>query len=253
METLVSRTNIDTFVIWSGDSDFAPLASRLREHGKTVLGFGLAKGSASSFRQTCDEFFTIPARSDPAAGGDAQEGAGGGEVPLRTLVRRACRTLAANGSGEWVLGDSLLKYLTRLQPDVRSMFNCRWSEYLKKHGRFQLWSTPEHKRDGQYWVRVMSKDEAEAKLGCSAPDSPSMPGFSKRKWEGRPVVDPSKRRCEDRHRDLKDQSLPDLKAQKAAALELEDYDEAKKVGGSNRCRRVWSIVVLLNCKSDEST
>ena len=159
METLVSRTNIDTFVIWSGDSDFAPLASRLREHGKTVLGCGLGS-SAASFRQTCDEFFLI--RSHSAKAGEDE----GATVPLHKLSRRACRTLAAKGSGggEWVHNNTLVTYLTRLQPDVRSCFECRWSEYLRDHGRFELWWPKEADpaQKGAFWVRVMSKCEAEA-------------------------------------------------------------------------------------------
>ena len=40
METAITRTQIQTFVIVSGDSDFGPLVSKLREYGRYTLGIG---------------------------------------------------------------------------------------------------------------------------------------------------------------------------------------------------------------------
>ena len=40
METAMTRTQIQTFVIVSGDSDFGPLVNKLREYGKYTLGIG---------------------------------------------------------------------------------------------------------------------------------------------------------------------------------------------------------------------
>jgi hypothetical protein len=51
-----SKDHIDTFVIVSGDSDFSPLVSKLKELGKHVLGLGLAEATSELLRDNCDEF-----------------------------------------------------------------------------------------------------------------------------------------------------------------------------------------------------
>jgi len=47
---------MDTFVIISGDSDFSPLVSKLRENNKTVIGMGVKKSTSDLFINNCDEF-----------------------------------------------------------------------------------------------------------------------------------------------------------------------------------------------------
>lgn len=51
-----SKDHIDTFVILSGDSDFSPLVSKLKELGKHVIGLGLANATSDLLRDNCDEF-----------------------------------------------------------------------------------------------------------------------------------------------------------------------------------------------------
>jgi uncharacterized protein (TIGR00288 family) len=51
-----SKDHIDTFVILSGDSDFSPLVSKLKELGKYVMGVGLANATSELLRDNCDEF-----------------------------------------------------------------------------------------------------------------------------------------------------------------------------------------------------
>src|SRR4051794_22215596 len=51
-----SKEHIDTFVIVSGDSDFSPLVSKLKELGKHVIGLGLAEATSDLLRDNCDEF-----------------------------------------------------------------------------------------------------------------------------------------------------------------------------------------------------
>lgn len=48
--------HVNTFVIVSGDSDFSPAVSKLRENGKTVIGVGVKKNTAKLFIGNCDEF-----------------------------------------------------------------------------------------------------------------------------------------------------------------------------------------------------
>jgi hypothetical protein len=51
-----SAGHVDTFVIISGDSDFSPLVSKLRENAKTVIGVGVKKSSSDLFINNCDQF-----------------------------------------------------------------------------------------------------------------------------------------------------------------------------------------------------
>jgi uncharacterized protein (TIGR00288 family) len=51
-----SKEHIDTFVIVSGDSDFSPLVSKLKENGKRVIGLGMKESSSNLLVNNCDEF-----------------------------------------------------------------------------------------------------------------------------------------------------------------------------------------------------
>jgi uncharacterized protein (TIGR00288 family) len=56
MDLAYSKEHINTFVIVSGDSDFSPLVSKLKELGKQVLGLGMQDSTSELLRDNCDEF-----------------------------------------------------------------------------------------------------------------------------------------------------------------------------------------------------
>lgn len=56
MDLCYSKHHIDTFVIVSGDSDFSPLVSKLKENGKHVIGLGMKNSTSDLLVATCDEF-----------------------------------------------------------------------------------------------------------------------------------------------------------------------------------------------------
>src|SRR5215210_6342712 len=56
MDLAYSKDHIDTFVIVSGDSDFSPLVSKLKELGKHVIGLGMQDSTSDLLRDNCDEF-----------------------------------------------------------------------------------------------------------------------------------------------------------------------------------------------------
>jgi uncharacterized protein (TIGR00288 family) len=56
MDLAYSKEHIDTFVIVSGDSDFSPLVSKLKELGKHVIGLGMTESTSDLLRDNCDEF-----------------------------------------------------------------------------------------------------------------------------------------------------------------------------------------------------
>jgi uncharacterized protein (TIGR00288 family) len=51
-----AKPHVDTFVIVSGDSDFSPLVSKLKENGKRVIGLGMKASTSDLLRDNCDEF-----------------------------------------------------------------------------------------------------------------------------------------------------------------------------------------------------
>ena len=56
MDLAWSKEHIDTFVIVSGDSDFSPLVSKLKENGKHVIGIGMKESTSDLLSGNCDEF-----------------------------------------------------------------------------------------------------------------------------------------------------------------------------------------------------
>jgi uncharacterized protein (TIGR00288 family) len=56
MDLAYSKEHIDAFVIVSGDSDFSPLVSKLKELGKHVIGLGMQESTSNLLRDNCDEF-----------------------------------------------------------------------------------------------------------------------------------------------------------------------------------------------------
>ena len=56
LDLCYTKEHMDTFVIISGDSDFSPLVSKLRENAKTVIGIGVKNSTSDLLISNCDEF-----------------------------------------------------------------------------------------------------------------------------------------------------------------------------------------------------
>src|SRR5689334_5991487 len=56
LDLCYTKEHVDTFVIVSGDSDFSPLVSKLRENNKIVIGVGVKKSTSDLLMANCDEF-----------------------------------------------------------------------------------------------------------------------------------------------------------------------------------------------------
>jgi uncharacterized LabA/DUF88 family protein len=76
LELAYQRGHVDAFAIASGDSDFCPLAYKLREIGRTVIGLAVREASSPLFVKACDEFVYFapnaprPARAEREATAD---------------------------------------------------------------------------------------------------------------------------------------------------------------------------------------
>jgi uncharacterized protein (TIGR00288 family) len=73
LDLCYTKEHLDTFVVVSGDSDFSPLVSKLKENNKRVIGIGLREATSSLLADNCDEFLfyedlTAPVRPVPKPG-----------------------------------------------------------------------------------------------------------------------------------------------------------------------------------------
>ena len=68
LDLCYTKSHVDTFVILSGDSDFSPLVSKLRENAKMVIGVGVRNSSSDLFINNCDVFIYYDdlVRAEPA-------------------------------------------------------------------------------------------------------------------------------------------------------------------------------------------
>ena len=73
IEMCLTKENIDTFAILSGDSDFSPLVAKLKEYGRRVIGVGMQEATSPLLVENCDEFIYY---EDIAAGAGIPDFAG---------------------------------------------------------------------------------------------------------------------------------------------------------------------------------
>ena len=93
LDLCYTKSHVDTFAIISGDSDFSPLVSKLRENDKTVIGVGVKQSTSDLFINNCDEFLYYDDLVRGGAGPEAfGRGCGEGASESRwkkTRVRRS--------------------------------------------------------------------------------------------------------------------------------------------------------------------
>jgi uncharacterized LabA/DUF88 family protein len=61
LELVFTRSEIGTFILLSGDSDFSSLVIKLKEYGKYVIGVGIRESSSDLLVQNCDEYYSYNA------------------------------------------------------------------------------------------------------------------------------------------------------------------------------------------------
>ena len=92
LDLCYTKAHVDTFVIVSGDSDFSPLVSKLRENAKTVIGVGVKNSSSDLLINNCDEFIYY----DDLVRADEQK---------RRAAKKRRETAPASAAGEKSNGD----------------------------------------------------------------------------------------------------------------------------------------------------
>ncbi len=70
LDLCYTKSHVDTFVVLSGDSDFSPLVSKLRENNKQVIGLGVKNSTSDLLIENCDEFIYYDDLVRKKAGGN---------------------------------------------------------------------------------------------------------------------------------------------------------------------------------------
>ena len=148
---LLHSGRFDGFCLVSSDADFTRLASRIREEGVDVYGFGERK-TPESFRQACTRFIYTENLSAPAAedvvptGGGRAAAAAAPPAPGKRKPVEAARLIAAviadmdeDGDG-WVTVSGLGDRLRNAYPDFdqRSYGHAKLSDLIRGTGRFEV-------------------------------------------------------------------------------------------------------------------
>jgi len=98
LDLCYTKAHVDTFVIISGDSDFSPLVSKLRENNKTVIGVGVKNSTSDLLIANCDEFIyydDLVRDQRQAAGRTQRRRPNGVPVPAGRGVQPSARLPAA--------------------------------------------------------------------------------------------------------------------------------------------------------------
>jgi uncharacterized protein (TIGR00288 family) len=155
MDLAYSKDHIDTFVIVSGDSDFSPLVSKLKELGKHVIGLGLAEATSDLLRDNCDEFiYYDDLDKTPAAV------AGGMPAQLPEAKKKVFgllieSLLALRRENKEVLFSSMIKdTMKRKKPSFNEEYHGyrTFSELLEDAATHGLIDIERHKGSGTYVV-----------------------------------------------------------------------------------------------------
>jgi hypothetical protein len=146
---LLHSGRFDGFCLVSSDADFTRLASRIREEGVDVYGFGEQK-TPESFRQACTRFIYTENLSAPAAAGEDASAPSDAKPPAPPAGRRkpseAARLIASiiadmdeDGDG-WVAVGGIGNRLRNAYPDFdqRSYGHAKLSDLIRATGRFDV-------------------------------------------------------------------------------------------------------------------
>jgi len=96
LELCYLREHIDTFVIASGDSDFCPLAHKLRENDRTVVGMAVKESTSPLFVKACDEFMYLRGGGQRRREGGREDGGREKEKAKEKVIPEVAREAAAS-------------------------------------------------------------------------------------------------------------------------------------------------------------
>jgi len=180
LDLCYTKAHVDTFVILSGDSDFSPLVSKLRENNKVVIGVGVKKSTSDLLTANCDEFlfYDDVVREQEQKKKRAAKHATGtttGGAPHKTAKQREpdkrqeaidmiIETLEAlsaeRGAEDNIWGSMVKQALKRRQPGFNeSYYGFRsFSELLEEAEKRQLVALEHEEKSGGYILRMLAHE-----------------------------------------------------------------------------------------------
>ena len=164
LDLCYTKSHVDTFVIVSGDSDFSPLVSKLRENAKTVIGVGVKNSSSDLLIANCDEFIYYDdlVRQDEQkrrAAKKRKDAAPAGEDKKQEAFDQMLGTLEAlqaeRGPEEKIWGSMVKQALKRRNPGFNeSYYGFRaFSDLLEEAEKKGLIRLEDDEKSGGYVVR----------------------------------------------------------------------------------------------------
>lgn len=125
LDLCYTKEHIDTFVIISGDSDFSPLVSKLRENAKVVIGVGVKQSTSDLLISNCDEFIFY----DDLVSGNA---------PARTS---ATRKKTAKKTSRKTRSKATKKKVDAAQEAIDLVIDTTEALYAERGDRSKLWGS----------------------------------------------------------------------------------------------------------------
>jgi uncharacterized protein (TIGR00288 family) len=103
LDLCYTKEHVDTFVVISGDSDFSPLVSKLRENDKIVIGIGVKNSTSDLLIANCDEFIYYDDLVRPQPARKKTAGKAGGRKPTPGAAAKTPKTKKDKKQEAWDL------------------------------------------------------------------------------------------------------------------------------------------------------
>ncbi len=160
---LLYSGNVDGFAIVSSDSDFTPLATRLRESGKRVIGVGQRK-TPKAFVEACERFLFLEVLANGGAADEDDADLVKIEPtrPIESVLTRALQKVDTDDD-DWAPLSALGNHLRRTDPsfDSRNYGFGKLSELVRAQGYVETKTVSGASGNGQLWVRRKPRRAAE--------------------------------------------------------------------------------------------
>ena len=158
MDLCYAKEHLDTFVILSGDSDFSPLVSKLKENNKYVIGIGVKNSSSNLLVDNCDEFIYYEDVWRDRVKGPELTGLTKKKAEVFTLLIDS--VLALQRENKDVLWGSLIKQaMQRKKPSFNEGYYgySTFTELLQDAERHQIVKLKKDQRSGTLVVTGFAK------------------------------------------------------------------------------------------------
>ena len=160
---LLYSGNVEGFAIVSSDSDFTPLATRLRESGKRVIGVGQRK-TPKAFVEACEKFvFLEVLAGDSGAGEQTAQPARGDQLPpIQSVLTKALNRVDTDDD-DWASLSALGNHLNRTDPsfDSRTYGFGKLSDLVRAQPFVETKTVTGPSGRGQLWVRLKGRRPAD--------------------------------------------------------------------------------------------